>query len=57
MDPATALLLFSTEVVKMINAIVASQPPEVQKQLWEWYVKDMAFWRKALGVDKAAETK
>lgn len=57
MDPATALLLFSTEVVKLINAIVASQPPDVQKRLWEWYVEDMARWRAVLNLDRPGAPK
>ena len=36
----------------LVNTIIASQPPDVQKQLWEWYVKDIAWWRKALKIDK-----
>lgn len=30
----------------MVTALVESQPPEVKKQLWDWYVQDVKKWRK-----------
>jgi hypothetical protein len=51
-DPVTAFTVIATELLKLVNTIIASQPPDVQKQLWEWYVKDIAWWRKALKIDK-----
>lgn len=39
-------------ICNMVTEIVKGQPPEVKKQLWEWYVKDVAEWRKFLGIDK-----
>jgi hypothetical protein len=51
MDPVTAFTAIATELLKLVNAIIASQPPDVQRQLWEWYVKDIAWWRKALKID------
>lgn len=51
MDPVTAFVNLATELTKLVNTIVSSQPPEVQKQLWEWYVKDIAWWRKFLNID------
>ncbi len=37
------LLEFATEVVK-------GQPPEVKKQLWQWYIEDAARFRKLLKI-------
>lgn len=36
---------------RMVTAIVEGQPPEVKKQLWDWYVKDWAAIRKFLKID------
>ena len=48
------VLLATAEVVKAITAlvteIVKSQPPEVQKQMWEWYIEDVKAWRKFWGL-------
>jgi hypothetical protein len=41
-----------TSICQMVTAIVEGQPPEVKKQLWEWYVKDVEAWRKFWGVEK-----
>lgn len=50
MDPLTAFVGLATEMTKLVTTIVASQPPGVQKQLWEWYVEDIAWWRKVLKI-------
>ena len=39
-------------VCEMITEIVKGQPPEVKKQMWEWYIEDIKGWRKFWGVDK-----
>jgi hypothetical protein len=30
---------------RLIEKIIDGQPPEVKKQLWEWYIEDMRGWR------------
>jgi hypothetical protein len=52
MDPVTAFVNIVTELLKLINTIIASQPPDVQKQMWEAYWKDIMWWRKFLKIDK-----
>ena len=52
MDPITAFANLAAELTKLVNTIVANQPPDVQKQLWEWYVSDMKRWRKFLKLDE-----
>lgn len=47
-----AFVLLASEMLKLINKIIDTQPPEVQKQLWEWYVQDITWWRKFLHIDK-----
>lgn len=51
MDPITAVANLIDSITKLVTVIVAGQPPEVQKQLWEWYVADVARWRKLFRVD------
>lgn len=29
----------------LLEKIVDGQPPEVKKQLWEWFIEDMKGWR------------
>jgi len=31
--------------IQLIGKIIDGQPPEVRKQLWEWYIDDMKGWR------------
>jgi hypothetical protein len=51
MDPVTAFTNLATELIKLVGILSESQPPEVRKQLWEWYVQDLAWWRKFLKID------
>jgi len=39
-------------VVELIREIIKSQPPEVQKQMWDWYIEDAKRWRKYWKVDE-----
>lgn len=34
----------------LIEKIIEGQPPEVKKQLWEWYIEDAKAWRQLLGL-------
>lgn len=51
MDPATAFALALKAVAEMITEIVKGQPDSVKAQAWDWWVKDMAAWRKFWKVD------
>lgn len=46
-----AFLALATSMINLVTTMVKSQPPDVQKQLWEWYVKDIGWWRKFLKID------
>ena len=37
-------------VAEMVTEIVKGQPPEVKKQLWEWYIEDMKKLREFLKI-------
>lgn len=50
MLPGEALAI---AVVELIREIIKSQTPEVQKQMWDWYVEDAKKWRKFWKVDNA----
>ena len=52
MDPLTALTNLVTELTKLVSVIVEGQTPEQRKQMWDWYIKDVAFWRKAFKIDQ-----
>lgn len=46
-----AFLVFSTALLDFAKELIKSQPPDVQKQIWEWYVADMTRWRKIFHLD------
>jgi hypothetical protein len=52
MDPITALANVISEVTKLVTVIVEGQTPEQKKQIWDWYIADVARWRKAFRIDK-----
>lgn len=54
MDP-TAFVTLANSIIQLIIKISEGQPPEVRKQLWEWYVKDIAWWREFLKIDEKKE--
>lgn len=33
------------KALEVIEKIIDGQPPDVKKQLWEWYIEDMKGWR------------
>jgi hypothetical protein len=45
-DPITACALATKAIAEMITAIVQGQPPEVRRQMWDWYVEDQKRWRR-----------
>lgn len=40
------------EIIRLITVMIVGQPPEVRKQMWEWYVEDMKAWRTLWGLNK-----
>ena len=45
MDPLTGLLAFATELVKLVEKVMDSQPPEVRADLWKMHLDDVKAWR------------
>lgn len=50
MDPSTFALMVKA-LAEMITEIVKGQPPAEKAKMWEWFVKDVEFWRKLFRVD------
>lgn len=48
MDPISAVALAIKAVAEMTTEIVKGQTPEQKKQMWDWFVEDVAFWRELL---------
>lgn len=42
--------LLAVELLKTIQLVIEGQPPEVKNKLWQWYIDDMAAWRKIWGL-------
>ena len=40
-----------TAAFTFMGKLVDGQPPEVKRQMWEWFVKDMERLRKLLKID------
>lgn len=36
---------FAIALINLISKVIEGQPPEVRKQLWEWYIEDVKAWR------------
>lgn len=51
MDPLTAIAQMIASITDLVKTVIQSQPPEVQKQTWEWYIKDQARLRKFFHID------
>lgn len=51
MDPLTAFLNLATKLTELAILIAQGQPPEVKKQIWEWWIEDVRWWRKALKIE------
>lgn len=52
MDPLTAIANMIASVTELVKMVIASQPPDVQKQIWEWYVEDQKKIRKFFKMDQ-----
>ena len=46
MDPLTAIATMITALAEMVTEIARGQPPEVRKQIWDWYIEDQKILRK-----------
>ena len=53
--PDTLLLAFA-EIVKalalLLEKVTDGQTPEQKKIMWDWFIKDVQWWRVKLGIDK-----
>jgi HD-like signal output (HDOD) protein len=52
MDPLTAVANLVTALTKFATVIAESQTPEQRQQIWDWYIQDVAWWRKKLRIDE-----
>ncbi len=52
MDPVTAFANLITSLTQLVTAMVEGQTPEQKAKLWDWYIADVAFWRRVLKIDK-----
>lgn len=39
-------------LLELIVEAMKGQTPEQKKQMWDWYIEDIKWWRKALGIEK-----
>lgn len=51
MDPITALANLITALTNLVTAMAEGQTPEQRKILWDWYIADVARWRKWFKLD------
>ena len=52
MDPITALANLITALTNLVAKIIEGQTPEQKKQIWDWYISDVARWRKIFHLDE-----
>jgi len=48
MDAALRIVALALEIVKLA---MEGQSIEQRQKMWEWYIQDVAFWRKLLKLD------
>lgn len=51
MDPLTAAANLITALTTLVTKVMEGQTPEQRKQLWDWYIADVARWRKWFKLD------
>lgn len=51
MDPLTSLANLIAALTKLVTVIVEGQTPEQRKVMWDWYIADVARWRKLFKLD------
>lgn len=52
MDPITAAVNLIAALTKLVTVIAESQTPEQRQIIWDWYINDVARWRKLLKLDE-----
>ncbi len=52
MDPITAFANLATALVKWATVAAEGQTPEQRAIIWAWFIKDIAWWRHFLKIDK-----
>lgn len=45
-----AIALAITAIANMVTKMIEGQPPEVKKQMWEWYIEDVKWWRNLIHI-------
>ena len=48
MIPGEAVLLALLEIVRLA---MEGQTPEQRAKMWDWYIQDITWWRRKLGID------
>ena len=38
-------------ILRIVLEAMEGQTPEQKKQIWDWYIKDVEYWRKLLKLD------
>jgi hypothetical protein len=51
-DPLTAYATLATALTNLLLELVKGASEEQRQQMWAWYIKDIAWWRKALKIDE-----
>lgn len=39
-------------LLELVLEAMKGQTPEQKKQMWDWYIEDIKWWRKFLGIEK-----
>jgi hypothetical protein len=39
-------------LLQIVLEAMHGQSPEHKKQMWDWYIQDVMFWRRVLKIDK-----
>ena len=50
MDPISSIANLITAITNLVAVIADGQTPEQRKQLWDWYISDLARWRKFFNI-------
>ena len=50
--PAAAALAVVELLLKIVLTAMEGQTPEQRAQMWAWYIQDVKWWRKQLGLDQ-----
>jgi hypothetical protein len=53
MDPITAVTNLITALTRLLTVAIEGQTPEQRKQMWDWYIADVRWWRKLFKLDES----